>query len=376
MGGPRGGYRDGMTLFLCGDVMTGRGVDQVLPHPGEPELSERSVRDARTYVRLAESAHGPIPSPVDLAWPWGDALPVLEAVRPGARIVNLETAITTHGEAALGKAVHYRMNPLNIGCLTAARPLACTLANNHVLDFGPLALTDTVAALAGAGIRSVGAGRDVHQAARPVAIPLAGGHRVLVFAAGTRSSGIPSDWAATPLRTGVHLLPDLSRGTAADVAEQVRRAKRPGDVVVFSVHWGSNWGYAVPDEQVRFAHYLVDHGVDIVHGHSSHHPRPIEIHNNRLILYGCGDFINDYEGIEGYEQYRGDLRLMYLPTLHLATGRLLRLSIVALQARRMRLQRTSTQDTMWLRSMLDRMSRPFRTRVDVTDRRTLVAVTE
>ncbi len=69
------------------------------------------MRDARTYVRLAESVHGPIPSPVDLAWPWGDALPVLEAVRPDARIVNLETAVTAHGQAALGKAIHYRMNP-------------------------------------------------------------------------------------------------------------------------------------------------------------------------------------------------------------------------------------------------------------------------
>ncbi len=265
---------------------------------------------------------------------------------------------------------------MNIGCLTAARPLACTLANNHVLDFGPLALTDTVAALAGAGIRSVGAGRDVHQAARPVAIPLAGGHRVLVFAARTRSSGIPSDWAATPLRTGIHLLPDLSRGTAAYVTAQCAGQSDRVTSWCSASTGGSNWGYAVSDEQVRFAHYLVDHGVDIVHGHSSHHPRPIEIHNNRLILYGCGDFINDYEGIEGYEQYRGDLRLMYFPTLHPATGRLLRLSIVALQARRMRLQRTSTQDTMWLRSMLDRMSRPFRTRVELTDRRTLVAITE
>ena len=74
---------------------------------------------------------------------------------------------------------------------------------------------------------------------------------------------------------------------------------------------------------MRFAHWLVDGGVDIVHGHSSHHPRPIEVYRDRLILYGCGDFIDDYEGIEGYEQYRDDLVLMYFATLSPATGELI-----------------------------------------------------
>lgn len=50
-----------LTLFSCGDVMTGRGVDQVLPYPGDPELRERYAGDARAYVGLAERASGPIP---------------------------------------------------------------------------------------------------------------------------------------------------------------------------------------------------------------------------------------------------------------------------------------------------------------------------
>ena len=52
-----------VTVFACGDVMLGRGVDQVLPHPGDPELRESSAGDARAYVRLAERANGPIPQP-------------------------------------------------------------------------------------------------------------------------------------------------------------------------------------------------------------------------------------------------------------------------------------------------------------------------
>src|SRR5690606_10004038 len=85
--------------------------------------------------------------------------------------------------------------------------------------------------------------------------------------------------------------------------------------VVVSIHWGSNWGYEVTDAQVAFAHALIDGGVDVVHGHSSHHPRPFEVYRDRLVLYGCGDFLNDYEGISGYEAYRSELTLLYLPTL-------------------------------------------------------------
>src|SRR6266566_4292363 len=126
-----------VTLFLCGDVMLGRGVDQILPHPGDPQLRETCARDARAYVRLAERANCPVPRPASFTWPWGDALPVLDEMAPDARVINLETAVTRSAEFAPGKAIHYRMSPGNLPAVTAARPDACALANNHVLDFGP-----------------------------------------------------------------------------------------------------------------------------------------------------------------------------------------------------------------------------------------------
>ena len=291
-----------LTLFLCGDVMTGRGVDQVLPHPGDPELRERYAGDARAYVRLAERAHGRIPRQAGFGWPWGDALPVLEDVAPDVRVINLETSITRSRDFAPGKAIHYRMSPGNVPCLAAARPDACALANNHVLDFGRRGLQDTLDAVSGAGLRAVGAGRDADQARRPAAVPVPGGGRVVIFSCGTASSGIPPGWAAAPGRPGVDLLPDLSDATADDVIGRARAAKRPGDVVVVSVHWGSNWGYAVAPDQVRFAHRLIGGGVDLIHGHSSHHPGPVEVFGGKLVLYGCGDCINDNEGITGHER--------------------------------------------------------------------------
>ncbi|SFK96513.1 CapA family protein [Geodermatophilus ruber] len=345
-----------VTLFLCGDVMLGRGVDQVLPHPGDPRLHERSVRDARAYVRLAEEVHGPVPRPVAPSWPWGEALRVLDAAAPDVRIVNLETSVTRSDDFAPGKAVHYRMHPANLAALTVARPDACVLANNHVLDLGVRGLLETLEVLEGAGLRGPGAGRDAAAAERPVVLPAGGNRRVLLVAAGSPSSGIPPHWAAGPHRPGVAYLPALTDAAADALAERVRGLRRPGDVVVASLHWGSNWGWPVPEEQVRFAHRLVDGGVDVVHGHSSHHPRPIEVYRDRLVLYGCGDLVDDYEGIGGREQYRDDLRLAWFVTVDADSGCLAGLRMVPLQARRLRLEPAAAEDVGWLAATLTRIS--------------------
>ncbi|MGW0828369.1 CapA family protein [Streptomyces sp. NPDC002845] len=349
-----------VTLFLCGDVMLGRGVDQILPYPGDPALRESYVSDARSYVELAEAASGPIPAPVDPSWPWGEALRVLEDTAPDARVVNLETSVTCGDAFAAGKAVHYRMHPDNLPALAVARPDVCVLANNHVLDFGRPGLLETLDSLARAELRSAGAGRNAEAAYAPAAIPLGHGGRVLVFALGVASSGIPPSWAATAELAGVAYVAEPSAGAAAAVVRRVRQWKRPGDIVVASVHWGSNWGYLVPRDQVRFAHALVDGGVDIVHGHSSHHPRPIEVYRDRLILHGCGDFVDDYEGISGYEEYRDDLRLAYFASVEAGTGRLAGLRMVPLRACRMRLEPATGQDRAWLHTTLDRISSGIR----------------
>jgi poly-gamma-glutamate synthesis protein (capsule biosynthesis protein) len=352
-------------LFACGDVMTGRGVDQILPYPGDPRLREAYAEDARAYVRLAERANGPIPRPTGFAWPWGAALEILDAAAPDVRLMNLETAVTRQGDFAPGKAVHYRMSPGNLPCVAAARPDVCALANNHVLDFGRAGLEETLAALAGAGLTAAGAGRDAAAAWQPAAVPLRGGGRVLVFSCGTASSGIPPAWAATATRPGVSFLPTLS-GAAADalIARAKAAARQDGDLVVVSIHWGANWGYGVPPDQVRFAHQLIDGGISLIHGHSSHHPRPAEVYRGRLILYGCGDCIDDYEGISGYEEFRDELRLLYFASLTPGTGTLRALRMVPMRARNMRLRHASPADSRWLAATLRRISRGFGAQIE------------
>lgn len=103
--------------------------------------------------------------------------------------------------------------------------------------------------------------------------------------------------------------------------------------------------------------------MDLVHGHSSHHPKGIEVWKGKLILYGCGDFLNDYEGIEGYEEFRGDLTLMYLPTLDLGSGRLLALDMHPLQMRCLRLNYATPQDARWMGEVLARESAALDTEI-------------
>jgi poly-gamma-glutamate synthesis protein (capsule biosynthesis protein) len=350
-----------ISIFLCGDVMTGRGIDQVLPHPGNPVLYESYVRDARDYVELAEIAHGPIPKPAPFDYIWGDALEELDWARTDVRIINLETSVTESEDYWLGKPVLYRMHPRNIGCLTAARISCCSLANNHVLDWGYQGLQETLRTLDTAGIARAGAGGAEAEATSAAALNVAGKGRVLVFSFGSPTSGIPWEWGATEDRPGVNLLVDLSEDTARRIAGQMLRRTQPGDVIVASIHWGGNWGYGIPDEQIGFARRLIDEGVSIVHGHSSHHVKAIEVYRERLILYGCGDFLTDYEGISGYEQFRGDLAFMYLVKIDPGQGQLVEVRMVPMQTRRFRLNRASAADAQWLYDLLNRLGGPFGT---------------
>jgi len=215
-----------LDLFLCGDVMTGRGIDQLLPQPGRPNLYEGYVTDARDYVRLAEQASGPIRRPVSLDYVWGEALAEIDRRSPQLRIVNLETAITTCEDAWPGKGIHYRMHPANAGCLSAARIDACVLANNHVLDWGArgsprrcACCTKRASARPGWRRRGAGGGAGRLRVSRR--------RRLLLFAAADEASGVPRRWRATHAESGVRLLDEVSARGAQPLARAIARSGGP-----------------------------------------------------------------------------------------------------------------------------------------------------
>src|SRR5690606_18701029 len=125
------------------------------------------------------------------AYPWGDALAILDAERPDARIINLETSITRRGTPDRRKWIHYRVSPHNAESLAAARVDVCALANNHVLDWGLAGLLDTLDTLDRLHVGRCGAGRDRDEALRPAVVELGERGRVVVFAAGCTDAGVP-----------------------------------------------------------------------------------------------------------------------------------------------------------------------------------------
>ena len=356
---------DTVTLLLGGDVMTGRGIDQIMSEPLPPVLYEPWVKDARDYVRLAERLNGSLAMTVSPAYVWGDALAELQRLAPDARVVNLETAVTRSATPWPGKGIHYRMSPAHVGCLVAARIDACTLANNHVLDWGLEGLHETLATLHTAGVRTAGAGADAREAGAPAVLALSGDARLLLFGRAMPSSGVPPDWAAQSGRGGIALLPRLDEDAARALADEIRRQRRPGDIAVVSLHWGGNWVDEVPAAHRRFAHRLIElEAADVVHGHSSHHPLPMEVHAGKLVLYGCGDLINDYEGIGPHGRQRSDLVCLYAAALDRATGRLVSLEAVPLQLRRFRLAHPDPDARQWLLGQLDAACRSMGTRLE------------
>ena len=346
-------------LFLCGDVMTGRGIDQILRQPCDPVLHENGARSALDYLHLAEDANGPIPRGVGPSYVWGSALEELDRMRPDLRIINLETSITRSVNYE-PKGINYRMSPENADCLKAADIDCCVLGNNHVLDWGCAGLLDTLDTLDHLQIKAAGAGRSLAGAGAPAVLEASGGGRVLVFSFASVSSGVPRDWEVTAAAPGVNLLSHISKADAVRIAEEIVGKRRVGDLVVVSVHWGPNWGYEILEQQRRFAHTLIDKAdVSVVHGHSSHHPKAIEVYRNRLILYGCGDFLNDYEGIGGYEEYRDDLVLMYFADFDPGSREMCGLEMVPLQIRRFQLARPTTDDIRWMQRTLNQKYADF-----------------
>lgn len=354
---------DSIVLALTGDVMLGRGIDQILGHPGDPVLYESDASSALLYVELAERAHGPIPRAANPEYVWGDAIAELDRLAPDVRIINLETSASKAGRPE-PKGINYRMSPANVDTLKAFNVDCCVLANNHVLDWGEPGLIETLDALDRAGIAVAGAGRNDTEARAPAILNVETKGRVQIFGRGAGSAGVSPGWAASGDRPGIGYLRALSADSAIELGVALAASRRPGDIAVASLHWGPNWGYRITHEEREFAHRLIDTaGFDIVHGHSSHHAKGIEIYRGKPILYGCGDFINDYEGISGYKAFRDDLGIVYIVEMVASTGELCQLRLVPFQIKKFRLNRAGDSDVAWLRDTLDRESRRFETRI-------------
>jgi poly-gamma-glutamate capsule biosynthesis protein CapA/YwtB (metallophosphatase superfamily) len=310
-----------MRLLFVGDVMLGRLVNAV----------------------LASSPPG---------YPWGDTLPLIR--QADARICNLECVIADQGAPwiATPKVFHFRSDAKNVATLKAASIDAVSLANNHVLDFGYAALSAMLITLEREELHFAGAGMTFDEAARPALWEVEGNRLGLLACTDNEPA-----WEATAERAGVWYVPiQLQDLRAQQLLESVRKTKAEVDLLIVSLHWGSNWGYAPEPEHPPFAHALIDAGADVVFGHSCHVVRGIEIYKKRPILYGTGDFIDDYAVDPGE---RNDQSAVFLVETEGAT--IVRLLLYPTVIRDFQVRRAKNQQRRAIVALMQRLCRGLNT---------------
>jgi poly-gamma-glutamate capsule biosynthesis protein CapA/YwtB (metallophosphatase superfamily) len=230
---------------------------------------------------------------------WDDLLPHL--TQADLRIINLECALTTHLQPwkRTWKMFHFRADPDAVRVLQAARIDACTLANNHILDYEEQGLRDTLHILNETGIRHAGAGANAEEAAAPALIEAISseeaGESPCRVALLSYTDNEP-DFAATTKHPGTNYVEvSLQQETLTRIANDIALAREQGaDLVVFSNHWGANFVERPSPEFRSFARRVIELGADIYHGHSAHICQGIEIYRGKPILYDTGNFIDDY----------------------------------------------------------------------------------
>ncbi|QRV15993.1 CapA family protein [Haloterrigena salifodinae] len=319
----RDGGRGETTIGFAGDTMLGR------------ELN-------RQYGR----------SDVDPAAVWGDLRPRLESL--DGVCCNLECCLSMRGEPAPGRTYHFRGDPeWAVPALSAGNVQFASLANNHAMDFGPVSLTDTIDALTEAGIDVAGAG-ETPAAARAPATFSVGDVDVAVVSFADRYAG----YAATDGRPGIaHIAPDPSASeTRRVVGDAIERAKATDpDLLVASVHFGPNWVERPSGRLVAFGHRLVDRGVDLVHGHSSHVVQGIERYGDGVVLHDTGDFVDDFGVKDGLQNDRS-----YLFEATLEDGELREIQLVPIEIDD-GVSRAGEDAAAWLRETMRARSAPFET---------------
>ncbi|TMT85206.1 CapA family protein [Haloterrigena sp. H1] len=312
------------TIGFVGDAMLGRNVDDRYGRPG-----------------------------IEPAAVWGDLRPRLQSL--DGVCCNLECCLSTRGERYPDRTYYFRADPdWAVPALEAGNVQFASVANNHMLDYGPTALRDTVDALADSNIGFAGAGENPTAAAAPATVSI-GGLEVAVVSFADHYAA----YGATDDRPGTAYVdsdPD-EPATRRIVGDALARAKAAEpDLLVASVHWGPNWVEYPDDDLVAFAHWLVDQGVDLVHGHSAHVFQGVERYGDGLILHDTGDIVDDYVV---KDDLRNDRSLLFEAGLE--DGSIEELRLVPIEIGNMSVVSADDAAATWLRDTMRERSTPFGT---------------
>ena len=198
-------------------------------------------------------------------------------------IINNEFSFSTRGEAMAGKEYTFRVPPSYVSILTEMGVDVAGVANNHALDYGKDAYTDTLSTLHSAGISTVGGGNSYNEAAAPAVLNKNGE----TFAILASSRVIPSgSWNIDNSTPGM-----LTTYDPNELIAKIKKAKASYNHVLVEVHWGKEYADHPEDYQVDFAHKYIDAGADAVIGMHPHVLQGIEFYKGKLIFYSLGNFM-------------------------------------------------------------------------------------
>jgi poly-gamma-glutamate synthesis protein (capsule biosynthesis protein) len=326
-------------IALTGDVMLGRTVDQ-------------------------EVIRNPAVSP---AWIWDDVLPIM--LQADCRMINLECVISRRGVEwhPTTKAFHFRAQPRAVEFLKAAKIDVATLANNHILDYGPHAMVDCLELLDHAGIKRSGAGATLEEALAPALFASPEGPVAVIGLTDNEP-----DWEATGRKPGVNFVAYGARGLVepyrSRMAQILAVARRQAAMVVVSAHVGPNWG--TPSRAMQsLAHELIEMGADLYWGHSNHSPQGIEVYKGKAILYSTGDFIDDYM-VDKDE--RNDLSFLYM--VEAEHGRIVRIRLHPVCIEDLRVRLANQQEWEFLGRTMQSKCKPFGTAMAVEGQMGMISV--
>jgi poly-gamma-glutamate capsule biosynthesis protein CapA/YwtB (metallophosphatase superfamily) len=212
-------------------------------------------------------------------YPWESAGRILR--RADIAFGNLESAVSTRG-TPFPKQYTFRGTPAALAGLKEHSGIdVLNLANNHVGDYGPVAMLDTVRGVERLGMRAVGAGATLDRALRPQIVERLG----LRVAFVGFSNILPLEFAAEPGRPGV------AWATPDAVAEAVRAARQSADVVVATFHWGIEKAPYETADQAELARIASDAGAQLVIGAHPHVLQPLRRTGAALVAYSLGNFV-------------------------------------------------------------------------------------
>lgn len=218
-----------------------------------------------------------------------DPAAVLAPVAPLLRradiaVVNLETAITERG-TAVPKDYNFRAPASALTALKAAGIDVASMANNHGMDFGPVGLTDSLAAAAAARFPVIGIGRNSAEAFRPYRAVVRGQRIAVIAATQVIDTALIASWTAGPRQPGLASAKDLPAITGA-----VRAARKTSDTVVVYLHWGVQGSQCPSAAQRRLADALITAGADVVVGSHAHALQGAGRSGGAFVAYGLGNF--------------------------------------------------------------------------------------